>query len=216
MLRSTRTPDEFIASLRIAAELDIDEVVLNICELEINAEDRDADTDLCFDCVDTVLARHRENPDRAVHKHVARALFRRAQLLDHLQKFDEADAEFDTFWERYKDSKDPAVRQAITEGQQVRSGCLAAQGRYKEALDAFDKSGISLDDILEDSSKTLGVLKLLINRFSILYDMGRIEDAAAFGAEVEARVMAFKKRPSLEVLATAFAMQVFAKSHHPS
>ncbi len=215
MLRASRRPDEVIASLRIAAELDIDDVLIQLCELEINAEDRDADTDLCFDCVDTVLARHRENPDPAVQKHVARALFRRAQLLDHLQQFDEADAEFATFWNRYKDSKDPAVRQAITEGQQVKSNCLAAQGRYEEALEAFDQSGIGLDDIREDSNKTLEILKLLINRFSILYDMGRAKDAEAFGAEVEARVMAFKRRPSLEILATAFAMRAFATSNQP-
>lgn len=213
MLR--RSPDEVIASLGIANEIDIDQVLIQICENEANDEERDADVGLCFDCVDSVLARHRENPDPVVQKYVARALFRRAQLLDHLRKFDEADAEFDTFWSRYKDSDDPAVRKAITDGQQVRSNCLAAQGRYQEALEAFDRSGVSLDDIREDSDETLNILKLLINRFSILVDMGHIQEARDFSAEAERRVMAFKRRPKVEILATVFAMGAFIQARHP-
>lgn len=113
--------------------------------------------------------------------------------------------------ERWADAlrADPAVDQtrvkhiatAMTLSYLSKARCLYALDRYEESLSAFDRCGVSLDGISDDSEKTLSTLKKLMTRVNILCGLRRWEEAEAFHSEISDRVISFGMPKNIEVFA---------------
>lgn len=83
----------------------------------------------------------------------------------------------------------------------TKARCLYGLGRNEEALTAFDRCGTGLEDITEDPDETVGVLKTLSTRVSILCGLERWEEAEAYYSEIKDRVISFGIPKKIEVFA---------------
>lgn len=110
------TPDEMIVSLGISTASDIDRALLDAYDEALNAKERPQDHWTAFNCLRAILMRHWENPDPSVQKYVAEALLRRAQMLAHFNRIDEARADYDELWSRYENCDDADVRDSLAVG----------------------------------------------------------------------------------------------------
>jgi tetratricopeptide (TPR) repeat protein len=110
------TPDEMIIALGLSTAPDIDQALLDACDEALDAKERPQDHWTAFNCLRAILMRHWDNPDPSVQRHVAEALLRRAQMLAHLKRIDEARADYDELWSRYEDCNDPNVRNSLAVG----------------------------------------------------------------------------------------------------
>jgi tetratricopeptide (TPR) repeat protein len=115
----------------------------------------------------------------------------------------------------YEEDANRMVERSLNSAYLIKSTCLAELERYQEALDAFDKSGTGLDDIVNDPKQTILTLEVLTARAKLLCLVNRTKEAEAFYEAVQERVLSFGL-PPVEILTTMATMGVMINLTSPA